>query len=194
MSVKSDFTKLISMPTGITTLSGLNKIDWGFSHVARVLEKAYQELGFNEEGFFPALRVKIESNQVVILNLTQKKDLIKPLINQPYIQDRYDKFLFKLGQREQIQESQITINHQVGEMNYPITLNYQVVSYRLVGEVVPVDKILPMLINNSAKLLTYELTKQFYCQVGLPSMEFDLAGQSIMKFYQDLYYVWLNQV
>jgi hypothetical protein len=193
MDIKKSFEQFTSLPQGINNLAGLYKLDLGFAHVAQVLEKLYIELGFNQEGFFPAFRVKVSGDTIEVLNLTEHDDIVKLLINHNYIQDRYDKKIIKLGSRISSERKSIKIPHSVVFSNYEIEISYQIVKYKLLKEEPIKDKILPLLINKEAQLLTYELVKQYYIKSNLPIIKFDLAGQAITKVYQNLYYLWLNK-
>lgn len=194
MDIKKQFQDFTHVPDKINNLSALHKLDLGYAHVAKALKHVYKELGFNEEGFFPTFRVKIEGNTLKVLNLTPYTDVVKLMINQPYIQDRYDKNLVKIGSRSNIEFGQVLCPVEIVFDKLSVPVNYQIVTYQLTSLSPLNDKITHYLLNDKAKLLTYELVKQQYILSKLPPIQFDVAGSCITKVYQDLYYNWLNQL
>lgn len=192
--IKKTFENFLGPNDPVSSLKQLHQLPMGFAKVAKALKEVYLTLGFNKEGLFPSFRAKIEDGHLVILNLSPSLDVVKLLINQTYIQDRYDKKTFKIGSKIKVEDKIISIDLEDGPYNIPLIIEAQLVYYKISSEGSIPETIFASLMNDSAKLLTYELVKQLHWQLKMPSTEFDRCANSITRIYQPLFYAWLNHL
>lgn len=190
-NIKKSFENF-TQETSVSTIKELHKVPMGYAKIAQALRQVYTSLDFNKEGFFPTFRVKVQGDELTVLNLAPNLDVVKLIINQKYIQDRYDKKIIVLGAKTKTEQGAFKVEIEDGAHKISLIIPYQLVTYKISETTEISETIFTTLVNKEAKLLTYELVKQLYYQLKLPAMIFDDQGNCISKIYQSLYYTWLN--